>query len=90
MSDNIAQSEAKLQKLAKHLHLGWAKLHPATEKDLAAGREVVRLQWEQERQIEKRIAAFTPARITKTRPKAKSLNKPSPNRPPSQDHYRGR
>ena len=88
MSDNLAQSEAKLQKLAKHLHRGWAKLHPATENDLAAVREVVRQQWEQEQKIEQRIAASKPAKVSKT--KAKPLSKPAPNRPPSQDRDRGR
>lgn len=48
MPDDHSDAEAKLQKLAQRLHRGWAKLHPATTKELAAVRAVVQEQWEQE------------------------------------------
>lgn len=89
MPDDTTQSEAKLQKLAQRLHRGWAKLHPATEKDLAAVRAVVRQQWEKDQKIEQRIAASKPAKDA-TRPQTKRQSKPAPNRPPGQDQDRGR
>ena len=55
MPDDTTQSEAKLRKLAERLHRGWEKLHPVTEKELAAVRQVVREQWEHEEKIRLRL-----------------------------------
>ena len=53
-NDNL-EAEAKLQKLARRLHQGWAKTHPATEKELAAVRAAIQAQWEQEQKIRQNI-----------------------------------
>ncbi len=56
MPNDQTDIERKLEKLADRLDDGWAKLHPVTEKELARVREAVRKQWENERQMEQRVA----------------------------------
>jgi hypothetical protein len=71
MPDDTTESEAKLRKLAERLHRGWEKLHPVTEKELAAVRQVVRAQWEHEQQVRHRVEkAQKAAESTQTKPAA--------------------
>jgi hypothetical protein len=99
MAEDYTQSEAKLRKLATRLRRGWAKLHPATKKELAAVREEVREQWKQDREILKRIAESKrgkEAARTEARPKAQKLrgkpakSKKTATRRRSWGHDRGR
>lgn len=48
MSNDNTKAEAKLRKLGERVRAGWAKLHPVSEKQLAAVRAAVRQEWEQE------------------------------------------
>ena len=48
MSDDNTKAAAKLRKLGERVRAGWAKLHPVSEKHLAAVRAAVAKQWEQE------------------------------------------
>ena len=96
MSEDYSQTEAKLAKLSKRLHQGWAKLHPATDKDLAAVREIVTQHWKADQEISRRIAESRRAKqsaTTKTKAKqkrkskgAKSRSQKPPNRSQSHEH----
>ena len=55
MTDDCAEAEAKLQKLADRVHRGWAKLHPVTEKELEGVREAVREQWQREERVRRNL-----------------------------------
>ena len=48
MSDDNTKAAAKLRKLGERVRAGWAKLHPVSDKHLAAVRAAVAKQWEQE------------------------------------------
>ena len=48
MSDDNTEAAAMLRKLGERVRAGWAKLHPVSDKHLAAVRAAVAKQWEQE------------------------------------------
>ena len=48
MSDDNTEAAAMLRKLGERVRAGWAKLHPVSDKHLAAVRAAVVKQWEQE------------------------------------------
>jgi hypothetical protein len=55
MPDDIAETEAKLRKLAELLHRGWERRCPATEQEMEAVRKEVRKYLKKKRKARKAL-----------------------------------
>lgn len=64
MSDDNTRAAAKLRKLGEKVREGWARLHPVSEKQLAAVRAAVRQQWQQEHGSKSRVQSQRTAKQT--------------------------
>jgi hypothetical protein len=72
MPNENTDAEAALKKLGHRLRLGWAKKHPASDKNLESVKNTVREQWEQEQ---------TASRPSKPVPSPTKDQKPKPPEP---------
>lgn len=78
MPDENAEAERVLGVLARRLRMGWAKQHPATDRQLERVREAVREQWEKEQGAQRAEEA------------ARKRRSATPTPGPQQDPTRGR
>ena len=60
MPDELSDAEAKLKQLAERLRQGWAVRHPVSEETVAAVRQAVKQQWEQQKKQGPAIGDSTP------------------------------
>ncbi len=81
MADDNHKTAAQLRKLGERVRAGWAKLHPVSDKHLAAVRTALSEQWKQEHGAHQ---ATKPRRATQQRHQTGLSQSPAKSK--SRDH----